>query len=654
MRPGRHPLLALVLLTPIGCRQDPAPAPDPKTLYPDACDPIVPSECGFPFPSDIWRVADFTAPTGHRLEVPDGLIPTSASGGVTHLAIMRRNDGFSPGSTLITHLPGATTSGLPDPLHIDASLAPDSPTVLLEAETGARVAHWAELDVRSDPDPTPGDTAAHPRAFLIQPAARLKDGTRYIVAIRHVLGADGSPLAASDAFAALRDGRPFAHASIEARRDLYRDIFDRLGRASVAKSELQTAWSFTTSSQVNKSGGVLFMRDRALAALGPNAAPSYRIVDVKDDVDEHIARRIEGRITVPMYLDKTDPGGLMTIDPVTLLPVQQGTAEFPFLVQIPRSVTSTGAGPAPILHFGHGLFGNYMSSDDPRLRTAADSIGMVLLSLDWLGLTSNDLTAIAAVLDSGDLSGFRTVPDRGQQAMLNNILALRMMTRGMVNDPATAVNGHPTIDPTRVFYWGASLGGIYGATYMALTPDIERGVLGVPGQPFELLLPRSVHYDLFLVPIQNLYQDKARYPLFLAVAQTFWDRVDPTGYSAHVVSDPLPNGRTHQIFMIDAIGDHQVPTLGAHNLARTMGLSTVGPAQRAIFGLPNVPSPAPGSGFIEVDFGLPPEPITDVPARAGSDPHDGPWTLPVVIQMMVQFMKTGQVANLCAGPCSSM
>jgi hypothetical protein len=54
-----------------------------------------------------------------------------------------------------------------------------------------------------------------------------------------------------------------------------------------------------------------------------------------------------------------------------------------------------------------------------------------------------------------------------------------------------------TTDPTRLYYEGISQGGVSDATYMALTKDVERGHLGVPGQNYALLAHRSENFDQF-------------------------------------------------------------------------------------------------------------------------------------------------------------
>ena len=61
------------------------------------------------------------------------------------------------------------------------------------------------------------------------------------------------------------------------------------------------------------------------------------------------------------------------------------------------------------------------------------------------------------------------------------------------------------IDPTKLWYYGNSQGGILGGAYLALNPDIPRGVLGVPGTPYSLLFQRSADFTPFFGLLQNVY-----------------------------------------------------------------------------------------------------------------------------------------------------
>lgn len=616
-----------------------ATLPPAHTLA-EGCDPLVPSHCGFPFPSDTWLVSDPAAQRGRRVLFGPLALPLASNGVRTAPDVLRFSDGFSPAGYLLTHMPGATVTGLADANHLERSLDADSPTIVLEAATGARVAHFAELDAHSNRNAE--------RAFMLRPAARLRDSTRYVVALRNVVDSAGNALPPSAAFRALRDQTPFpSDPSIESRRARYEAMFATLAAAGVPRESLQMVWDFTTASRENNTEGMLAMRDAALAATPP-AGPRYVIDNVRQDVNANVAVRIEGRVTVPLYLDVPGPGGRSTLD-ARGFPVQNGTAEYPFVVIVPPRARTSG--PLPILLAGHGLFGNRFVVDSELWSGAAQQFGYVMIAMDWLGMSDQDPPALAAALQGGDLAGFATVPDRGRQAFLNMLLAVRMMSGAFASEPMLQFNGHSAIDTTQRYYLGGSQGGIYGASLMALSTDLRRGVLLVPGQGYSVMLPRSVLYTQFEVVLNSILTTRLDAPLVLGLAQMLWDRTEPSGYAPYVTSNPLPNTPTHQVLMVGAIGDHEVPNVATHELARTMGLRLLQPAVRPVFGLEPAASPYTGSVYFEEDWGLPPVPVTDLPMEQGEDPHGHVFD-PAPVQTMVDaYLRTGTLTNACTNTC---
>jgi hypothetical protein len=204
---------------------------EPTDKWPHlACDPLVPEFCGFPFPSNVYTVPDGTTATGRRVSFLPETLPANFNGPQATAEAWAKSDGFSSGGNLLTQLPGATASGLPSVLDVGSSLDADARSILLDVETGERVLHWTEVDKTTD------DLAK--RGLLIHPAVPLRDGARYVVALRGVEDAGGAPIAPSPAFAALRDGTSSDEPSIEARRELYEEIFGALTDAGVDMSEL--------------------------------------------------------------------------------------------------------------------------------------------------------------------------------------------------------------------------------------------------------------------------------------------------------------------------------------------------------------------------------------------------------------------------------
>jgi len=611
-----------------GSIPDPEPVVDWPTL---ACDPLAPEYCGHPFPSNVFTVADADTPTGRRVALSGDLMPTSYYGVTADPAPWSRSDGFSPGVGIMVHLLGASAAGLPSAAHIADSLADDSPTILLDADTGERVAHFAELDLSGDD--------ADRRLLSIRPAARLTNARRYIVALRGIIDRSGTTRDATPAFAALRDGVAHDEPSIEERRPLYADIFARLGDAGIGRDDLQLAWDFTTASDENIVTPLLHMRDTALAAVGD--APTFTIDAIDTEFDPRVAFRITGTFDVPLFVDQPGPGAILNLGEDGL-PIAVGTHAFEFELLIPERANR---GPVSLLHYGHGLLGTRREVQSDELVELCQNHGWAIYSSDWIGLAQPDEAFIGGILQSGAIEDFDGMFARLQQSMVNALVLDRTVALGIATDPMFA----EFLDPTQVGYYGISLGGIMGALYMSLSPDVTRGGLEVMGAPFGLLLGRSAQFDAFFDIATSTYEDPRDVQLVLGLVQMLWDRVEPIGFLPHLRDDPLPGTPAHEVMMRAAVGDHSVPTVAAHVMARTLGVPHVDSGVRAIWGLESVDEAVAGSAYIEYDFGLPPEPDCALPQRACDDPHGSIRRLPEAAEQLDHFLRQGEVRNFCAG-----
>ena len=94
----------------------------------------------------------------------------------------------------------------------------------------------------SDADATLPPEEREKRALMLWPTSVLKHATKYVVAFRGVVNADGDLVEPSAGFAALRDGTPSSDPLSEMRRDDYdTTIFPLLESAGVERGELQLA-----------------------------------------------------------------------------------------------------------------------------------------------------------------------------------------------------------------------------------------------------------------------------------------------------------------------------------------------------------------------------------------------------------------------------
>ncbi len=653
MRMARCAFCCLCLLL-FGCDESPPVTPDAGPPVEDPlradCEALNPEFCALPWPSDYFLAEDPSTATGRRIAVGPTTLPRTKVRTRAHIdpTPLSTRDGWSVNATILAYLPGATVSGLPSPATIASSIDPASPTVLMRADTGERVAHFSEIDE------SVGDPSA-PRTFMIRPVVPLEHGTRYIVAIRHVVDASGSAIAPSDVFRALRDNTEYDLDYVRDRRAHFESLFSTLETNGVARSDLQLAWDFTTGSLETDTEWMLHVRDAALAAVGA-AGPPFRIEMIEEftvDQNADIARRVHGQMTVPLFLtDGGAPGSFLNFGPDGM-PAQNGTAEFPFVVNIPRNASPTNK-MRPI-HYGHGLLGDRFQANAGWLAQFGNANRFIPFGVDWIGMFEQDVGPITIAMSNGDVHDFRMVPERLVQGIVNFALAMRMMLGGFGDDPRIQVDGQSIIDTTEGgFYTGDSQGGIFGGTYMAIATDVTRGILGVPGQPYNLLLNRSVDFDIYLSLLRISFADGVDIQLVLNYMQQLWDRADPGSYTRHIMNDLLPNTPRHQVILQPAIGDHQVTTLGAHIMARAIGAVTIAPQTRPIYGILEVDTSATphlGSAIVEFDYGLPPEPLTNVPLREGDDPHGQVRRNPRALEQTLRFFNTGEIVHTCDGIC---
>ena len=640
---------------------EPAPtAADSETLaavqsildtQPSGCDPLDARQCLLPFPSNAYR-------TDGRVALPLAGMPVNEGGVAIDPTEWNRNDGFSPNTAILTHIEGldADASRLPRWTDLESSLADDASVVLVDVASGERVPLWAELDAKADDD---GD-----RLLEIHPAVALDEGATYAVGLRGLVTSDGAPVEPSPVFRVYRDRLTTELPAIEDRRDSMDATFAALESAGIERATLQLAWDFTVATSDDIAGRMLHIRDEALAALG-DAAPPFAITSVTPNPDDNLAARIEGTFTVPNFLTGDGgPGnrffygdGVDTATDPDALPAQNGTLEAPFACNISLA-TAAGDEPAHLVQYGHGLLGRHLEINAGNVRAFANEHNVVFCATKWAGMSEDDIGNAAASL--AEFSNFPSMADRLQQGVLNQIFLGRLMIAdgGLVSDPNfQRANGSPLIDTAHLDYDGNSQGGIMGLMLTAVSPDIERSVLGVMGMNYSTLLSRSVDFETYEAIMEPAYPNDLDRVLIIALVQMLWDRGEGAGYVQHVTADPYPGTSAKPVLLHVAFGDWQVSELTAMVAARTMGATIHRPVTAAGrsgevdpgWGLETTTYPSDGSALVIWDSGSDPIPFENLPPSTSRDSHEDPRADPDVRRQKAAFLFDDTVIDVCDG-----
>jgi len=602
---------------------------------PDVCENLNAVECVLPFPSSRFLEKADTA-TGVQVHYPDGVLPAFPK--TLESAPFGGQDGFSPGVQVLMNFPGNVDPELSGASRLLAttrtydttSLEPGSPTLLLDATQGMEpVLHFIERDVHAAAGPNP-----EREILFLRPAVTLKARHRYIVAMRHLVHPDGTPVVAEPVFAALRDRRPTDVPAIEERRANAEEIFRLLSLHGVRREDLVLAFDFVVKSDEGLTRGLLAMRDRAFAWLAAQPAQTFTVFPFAGPGDdpngsfsiqhdcsaagERTWRELRGTFTVPLFLS-SDPildantGSRLVDDDGDGLPDAHGTMQAPFAITIPCAALDPLRAPLRPIVTGHGLFG-----DGRQIVGAAQDIGQIELrygasdflrisgATDWLGLSDHDFLFSSPfsnyILDAVllDANNFGTLPDRLRQGMTNTLVLARMMREGVFNaDPAFRTPGGAGVFPGTsepLDYFGISLGGIMGTLFAATSPDVTNVALDVPAANFSILIQRSTAGSLIAAVLELLNPDPMSQAIFLGIAEELWDSGEPVGYLRHVTSDPLPgSGATKELLYTVARYDGTVSNQAAEIAIRTLGLANLrgpGLVGSAVAGMPLIPDEA--------------------------------------------------------------
>lgn len=639
-----------------------APPIDPGSIGIDVadegrCDVLVASRCLLPFPNDHFTRADATAPTGRRVAFDRAALPANASGIHIDPADLNRSDGFGPGSTLVAEVTEVDLTASRAPMLRDAtrSLDDDSPIVVWDATGRTRVEVWAELDANADPGEQP--------LLLIHPVRNFLDGHRVVVGLRDLRHGDGSPVAASAAFAAYRDGQRTTDAVFEQRREAMERVLSDLGEAGVRRGSLQLAWDFTVASTANITGRLVAIRDQVFGDLGAGGVPSFDVLKVTDDPDPRVARQIDGTFEVPLFLTASgEPGGRLVLDDRGIPQRQPGRYTAEFRCSIPPAALDT---PARMALYGHGLFGDLGEVGSAMVRDLSARSNIVYCATNWYGMTEADVPSAAGIL--GDLSGFGALPDRLHQGILAFLLLGRLMTSesGFSSQDAFRSDGASVLDRGALYYDGNSQGAILGGTLAAVSTEIRRVVLGEAGMNYSLLLDRSVDFDEYLAVYRPAYPSRFDRFMGIQLIQMLWDRAETNGYANHLTGDPLPGTPAKPVLLLGAIGDHQVSEYSLRAEARTLGAA----ARLPLAGRDRVAEDDPaagmpalddsrrnGSAYFLWDTGSPASPSVNTPAREGHDPHDDTPNIAEAQLVKDAFLRLdGTAPDPCAAdqPCTA-
>lgn len=646
-------VLGLLLMLFVSCESAPVITVEPGIEYKEGCENINVGHCLLPWPSDRFI-------ENGQLHLPTSHMPMSLASGVrVDASQWERFDGFSPATSLMTLFEGDIQDDeLVNENEISQSILASSPTqlYLLEGDTLVPVPHFAEVDGKDAQQ-------NEKRPLFIRPSKRLLPGRRYIAAISNLHTKDGASIKPSLYFQALKEhwdesALRLAHlpvSEILARQSHFDAMFEMLERAGVLRGPLLEAWDFTTATDSNIQSDLLVVKQdsdlqlpRAMTQC--NVLTETPVTQNKNGKDVERGTMIDGTIRVPLYTQGPGPSSSESrlARNSDGKPVLSQWADIPFKAFIPVSAI-TSQRPVRAVLYGHGLLGLKDEVGYADALNGWERLNAIAFAADWWGMSTHDLGRVAVTL--GSFSDMDATGERLIQSIINFDVLAKSIRHACAAQPAFThpSTSKPLYDPTHLYYYGISQGGIMGMTLASVSEGVIDGyVIGVAGAAYGSMILRSQHWERYRTLVKSGFEDPIEQVLLMTMIQSLWDLAEPAGFISRL-KEPLLNNSKRILFQI-GLGDSQVHLVSSLFAARSMGLSLLTPASIMDAELAPVASPAHSA---LVTYGFP-----DISQTTGmhdireTEAHGLVRQQESALSQIDDFMQpNGMVIHHCNGPC---
>lgn len=553
-------LLATALLAG-GCALVPRPLPAPKPPAEDrACSIARVRSCALPYPSDEITVADPFSGTGRRIELPDGLIPERLARqlgpGATPAETFEGADGFSALTPVIFEVEQPV---------VPASIPADGGDVLavFDLDTGERVPIRAEV---------PAEAARHgaPDTVVVAwPRVRLEYGHRYVARLTHGVRLHGGGRLAKPA--GLRGDSEWVASLREALRSVEGDRWD----------EVVSATRFTVRSEANATAQL----DGMAQAARSEDHPIRRVRVQPATLIDHASAIVTGEVLVSDFRDEHG-----------VARVEHGSTPrwIRFLAILPEE--PAGEDGAPVVIYGHGL----TVAKETMLVTAGSNAEMGLATV---GIDVPNHGDRQAGFDGGYLLDLTTprhfgrlasMPLQGIVDHVSLLMAVQQHFGGLELELPAGLHGPggpvPTMDTTRILYQGTSMGGVLGAGFTAIAPELQGSFLQVAGTGTADIIYHSLLWPLFMRLVPAGASTGDAYAL-MGAATMLLDPSDSVNFVHRARSIDNP------VFLIYGIGDGILPNAASERLITLLDLPLVGPELRPLEGVARAGDTVPADGW---------------------------------------------------------
>ena len=315
--------------------------------------------------------------------------------------------------------------------------------------------------------------------------------------------------------------------------------------------------------------------------------------------------------------------------------IVQRTETMRFALSVPAG--DVPANGWPLVIYAHGTGGSYLSFVNDGTASSLAQEGLAVISTDQV-LHGPRNPGGNPELDFFNFGNPYAARDNAAQGFADAFSQLRLGTGLAIVDDARTHH----FDPTKIYFFGHSQGGITGPGFVAFEPSLSGAVLsGTAGLLYENLLHKTQPLDIPAL-VQTFLRDE---PVdednpSLALVQMWVDRSDSVNYAPLMVRRPPDGLAPRNIFQSEGFTDTYAPNIGIEAFATALGGDV---AQLAAFqpveGLTlrgRTPEAPPITGNLNGATAV----LAQYQQEAGSDGHFVVFDLPAARNQAAKFLST--------------
>ncbi len=611
-------------------------SPAPSTAYFQLPrDGVVQEFYTLPFPSDIRR-----DDAGHPMLAG---YPRLVDVVNHYIDAVETLDGFGTNDAVFTRFSTPIDpASLPDPA---ASLDDPTASVYLVDVDPASPAHGQRYPLRFRFQTYAGWTIGDNwLSALPYPGFPLAEHTTYALVVTDRLrAATGGDIVADADWQAIADPAATVDAAQARARARYQLLWTYLDQpGGDERADVVSAAVFTTQTVTAIMGD---LRARVWSMPAPTARDVTELTGVNPDFiafDGIYDGPNFQTGTVP-YQTPADGGDIVYAEDG--LPAVQVTEALRFSFTIPHGPMPAAGWPVAL--YAHGTGGDYHSYIGDRTANRLAAEGLAVISIDQVLHGPRNPNGDPE-LNFFNFSNPLAARNNAIQGAADNFTLLRLVMglRFQVAEGSQVPYPEVRFDPTKLYFFGHSQGGLTGPPFLAYEPLVTGAVLsGAGGDLYYALLNKTEPVDITgLVSSIVLDNPLDEFNPVLSLLQTWVERSDTVNYGPLLTRLPVrgPDGTAlapKAIYQSMGLIDHFTPVPNIEALAVAIGGNLVGPVLEPIEGLGlrrREVLTAPVMGNLDGETAV----LAEYPAAGGSDGHFVVFDVPAARRQSARFLGT--------------